>query len=79
MLIKHKEKYYRNGEEITGEKYEEILNMIRNKPTAPDGYEYRLTNNLEWELYELPAEEQEDEEATVEDYQAALAELGVSE
>lgn len=79
MLIKHKEKYYRNGEEITGEKYEEILNMIRNKPTAPDGYEYRLTNDLEWELYELPAEEQEDEEATVEDYQAALAELGVSE
>ena len=79
MLIKHKGKYYRNGEEITGEKYEEILNMIRNKPTAPDGYEYRLTNDLEWELYELPAEEQEDEEATVEDYQAALAELGVSE
>ncbi len=79
MLIKHKEKYYRNGEEITGEKYDEILNMIRNKPTAPDGYEYRLTNDLEWELYELPAEEQEDEEATVEDYQAALAELGVSE
>ena len=27
MLIKHKEKYYRNGEEITGEKYEEILNL----------------------------------------------------
>lgn len=79
MLIKHKEKYYRNGEEITGEKYDEILNMIRNKPTAPDGYEYRLTNDSEWELYELPAEEQEDEEATVEDYQAALAELGVSE
>lgn len=79
MLIKHKEKYYRNGEEITGEKYDEILNMIRNKPTAPDGYEYRLTNDLEWELYELPAEEQEDEEVTVEDYQAALAELGVSE
>lgn len=79
MLIKHKEKYYRNGEEITGEKYDEILNMIRNKPTAPDGYEYRLTNDLEWELYELPAEEQEDEEATGEDYQAALAELGVSE
>lgn len=79
MLIKHKEKYYWNGEEITGEKYDEILNMIRNKPTAPDGYEYRLTNDLEWELYEFPAEEQEDEEATVEDYQAALAELGVSE
>lgn len=79
MLIKHKEKYYRNGEEINGEKYDEILNMIRNKPTAPDGYEYRLTNDWEWELYELPAEEQEDEEATVEDYQAALAELGVSE
>lgn len=71
-------KHYRNGVEITEEKYEEILNMIRNKPSAPDGYGYRLTDDLKWELYELPAEDQEDEEATDEDYQAALAELGVS-
>lgn len=79
MLIKHNGKYYRDKTEITAVQYNEIQTIIRNRPTAPEGYEYRLTNDLEWELYELPAEEQEDEEATVEDYQAALAELGVSE
>lgn len=71
-------KHYRDGVEISEEKYTEILNMIRNKPTAPDGYGYRLTDNLKWEIYELPAEDQVDEEATAEDFQAALAELGVS-
>lgn len=71
-------KHYRDGVEISEEKYAEILNMIRNKPTAPDGYGYRLTDDLKWELYELHAEDQEDEESTAEDYQAALAELGVS-
>ena len=71
-------KHYRDGVEISEEKYTEILNIIRNKPTAPDGYGYRLTDDLKWELYELPAEDQEDEEATAEDYEAALAELGVS-
>lgn len=47
-------KCYRDGVEITGEKYTEILNMIRNKPIAPDGYGYYLTNDLKWELVELP-------------------------
>lgn len=28
------------------------------QPTAPDGYEYRLNNDLIWELCELPAEEE---------------------
>lgn len=78
MLIKYDGKFYRNGAQITEEEYTDILNLIRSKPTAPDGYGYRLTDDLKWELYELPAEDQEDEEATAEDYQAALAELGVS-
>lgn len=49
-------KHYRDGVEISEEKYAEILNMIRNKPTAPDGHGYRLTADLTWELYELPEE-----------------------
>ena len=64
------------GEEITEAEYNTILNLIHNKPTAPEGYDYRLKDDtLEWELYELP--EPIEEEATIEDYEAALAELGV--
>ena len=44
------------GEEITETQYIEILSMLRNTPTATDGFAYRLTDELEWELYELPEE-----------------------
>ena len=53
------------GTEITETEYNEILSVIRSIPTAPKGYSYRLTENLEWELYELPAVE--DEELTGEE------------
>ena len=46
------------GEEITETRYNEILSMLRNRPVAPDGFDYRLTKELEWELQELPAEEE---------------------
>lgn len=39
---------------ITEEEYNSIMEVIHNKPTPPDGYDYRLTESLEWELYELP-------------------------
>lgn len=64
------------GEEITREEYENIVSIIRNRPTADAGYQYRLKADLTWELTEAPA--LEDAEATQEDYIAALAELGVS-
>lgn len=68
MLIKHNGKYYRDNVEITAAKYNEILTMIRNKPTAPDGYGYRLTDDLQWELYELtPVEVEDDPELTAEE------------
>lgn len=38
----------------TEEEYQKIMDAIRNKPTAPEGHDYRLTVGLEWELYELP-------------------------
>lgn len=54
------------GEEITEQEYAEILATIRNKPTARDGYDYRLKTDLTWEEYALPPIEPEpptDEEA----------------
>ena len=62
----------------TAEAYPHIEEALRDRPTAPDGYDYRLTTSLEWELYQLPEPEREDEEtATEADYLASLAELGV--
>ena len=66
------------GTAISEDEYNSILAAIQSCPSAPNGYGYRLTEDLKWELYELPAIEQSDEEATTEDYQAALAELGAS-
>ena len=62
---------------ITEEEYNTILDVIRNKPTAEEGYDYKLREDLTWELYELPVPEPEDGDATYEDYEAALAEVGV--
>lgn len=71
-------KYFRNSVEITVDEYNEIRSMIENRPTAPDGYAYRLTDALEWELYELPHEDPAEEVATEEDYLTALERLGVT-
>lgn len=62
--------------EITVDEYSTILKTIQGRPTPQDGKDYRLTESLEWEEYDKPIEEV-DEEATEADYQAALAELGV--
>ena len=67
------------GTEITEAEYAELLNIIRTKPVASGGYDYRLKADLTWELYELPIMPTEDEDANEADYIAALAELGVSE
>jgi hypothetical protein len=59
MLVKNKNGHFWKSNKITESQYNEILSMLRTIPTAPDGYGYRLTEGLEWELYELPAEEAE--------------------
>lgn len=64
------------GEEITKDEYNAIMSAIKSAPTAPEGYSYRLTESLDWELY--PVETPDiSEDATAADYQAALAEMGV--
>ena len=42
------------GEEITEAEYNDIVDIIRSSPTAPEGYGYRLKSDLTRELYELP-------------------------
>ena len=65
------------GSEITKEEYEDIISVIRSAPTAEVGYGYRLKTDLTWELYELPPVEEVEQEATMEDYAAALRDMGV--
>lgn len=63
----------------TSEAYPHIEEALRSRPTAPVGYDYRLTTSMEWELYQLPEPEPEaDEEATEADYQSALEGMGVA-
>ena len=69
-----------NGGDANANDVEDIL---CHKPTdAPEGYAYKLkADTLEWELVELPPafEQSEDDidEASIADYENALAELGV--
>ena len=49
------------AQEISREEYEHFIAIVRSKPTAPDGFDYRLTEGLRWELEELPPEEPDPE------------------
>ena len=42
------------SEEISEQEYNAILEKINNRPEAPEGYSYRLTTAMEWELCETP-------------------------
>lgn len=59
------------GVGITETEYNRILDVISNRPTAPDGYCYKLTNSLEWELCELPQIEPAEELTETEEKAAA--------
>ena len=54
------------GEEITEQEYNTILDKINNRPEAPEGYSYRLTTAMEWELCEIPNIEPTTEEEIIE-------------
>lgn len=47
------------GNEITEEEYNSLLSHIQSCPEAPEGFGYRLKEDLTWELYELPIVEDE--------------------
>ena len=66
--------------QISKFEYDGIKRVVENKPTAPEGYDYKLRTDLTWELYELPpAPPEPEQEAASEDYEEALDRLGVSE
>lgn len=46
------------GEKITEAEYNEILAVIESKPTPREGYDYRLREDLTWEEFELPVDEE---------------------
>ena len=50
------------GTEITAAEYDRLAALIAAKPAAPEGWDYRLTAGLEWELCELPPVPGEDPE-----------------
>lgn len=54
------------GEEITEQEYSTILDKINNRPEAPEGYSYRLTTAMEWELAEIPKIEPTTEDENIE-------------
>lgn len=70
------------GAEVTQEEYNRILAAIHARPEPPEGYDYRLTEALEWELVERPAEDagadQPSAEDELADMRTALEVLGVS-
>lgn len=62
---------------ISEEEFNRIKSIHSERPTAQDGYTYKLkADTLEWELVELPPVETDDE-ATESDYIDALQDLGV--
>ena len=62
---------------ITEEEYAQIQGVIdAGHEPAPEGHGVRLRTDLTWETYALPDDPVETE-ATEEDYQAALCEMGV--
>lgn len=63
--------------EITKVEYDAFVEIVNSKPIPPSGYDYVLTDDMKWELYELPTVE-ETEEVTETDYQDALREMGVT-
>lgn len=67
------------GEEINETEYNQLLGIIANRPTAQEGYDYKLhADTLEWELVEMPVVPVEDEDADITDYENALSDLGVT-
>ena len=73
--------HYWYGKEITEAEYNRIKAIIDSRPTAPDGFAYRLSADLEWELVELPPEEPEEPELTETEQKARAYDIlmGVSE
>lgn len=66
------------GNIITEEEYNMLLEKIKLRPVPEAGYDYILNDStVEWELIKLPDSVPVEEEASSEDYEQALQEMGV--
>ena len=63
------------GEPITAEEYESIRSTILAAPEAESGYEYRLREDLTWELVEVPVVDPDDEEVSGEELLTMIEEV----
>ena len=63
------------GTEITETEYNDIIEIIQNRPSA-DGKGYRLKTDLTWEEYDLPPEPEPSDEDELSDTQALNILLG---
>lgn len=45
---------------ISKDEFDEITEIIQHMPDAPEGFYYRLKDNFEWELCEMPDIEEVD-------------------
>ena len=52
-------------EAISKQEYDRVKAIVNQKPVPPEGYGYRLSADLTWELYDLP--EDNDPELTAEE------------
>ena len=64
------------GNEITPEEEAELFHALDTKPMPTETTDYKLKDDYSWEAYEVPPPEPV--QATSEDYEAALAQLGVN-
>lgn len=60
------------GMEITIEEYSKLSTYIQNRPTPPEGYDYRLRDDLTWEEYELPPIDPADDEISADEALAII-------
>lgn len=55
--------------ETANEEYKRLQEIMQSKPEPMDGYDYRLKEDLTWELFKLPEVIEAEKEKAVTDYE----------
>lgn len=76
-ILRVEESNFSSGQQITEDKYNEILDAIRNRPVT-EGKGYRLKTDLTWEAYDLPPEPEPSDEDELSDAEALNVIMGVT-
>ena len=80
MVYKNNGYIYGVSNKLVDEESATVYEIIKNKPTPPKGYDYRLKEDLTWEMFEVSKSQETptETEATEADYISALEDLGVN-